>query len=1007
MKANHHLALALALLTTAACGGGDAPPPTEPPPPPPAPTVSLSGTTFEVRGLGDSLLITASATPAGAALSWSIASPGIATISARGASAMVTAITGGTTTITAEATSGGRSATAAAAVTVVPIVRSVRVNASAAPLLVGATRPLTVVVQADAGASDSVRWISRTPARATVSATGTVTGVSAGDVVIVAESVVDAARRDSVTLQVNTPAVNTISITPTADTLLVGAFRDFVATVTADAGLSTAVTWTSSVPSVATVASSGRVTALASGSTTISARSIADSSRVAHASVTVRQPAAREVRITGATQLLAGTQAQLTAQVVADAGVSAAVTWSSSQPGVASIDGTGRVVAIGAGATRITARSVATPAVADSVILTVSGPPRFAAWETRMLDILGGQLAWGTATDLISLDLGALLVTYGGVEGTARTFYWRDTLYTIAPGIGVPAYVHDLSIASDGHVSGWNQSTRTPYRLEGSSFVALPPLPDGAVLQRAPKALPNGRVGAHGRLSGIDRAYVWTGTQWQERFRIAANITSGLFSHVVFFSNDDILYYEPKTLSDPRDHVLLRWRSGNTFDTLPKLVIEGTSFFAPQFTGRSSTDFFVAVTNSRPLRHFSGGAFSELTLGMDADESVAAVTVCPNRAVVRTNKNRVIAVDGTVGVPLGSATDFEQNTSHLSCAPDGTLRRAGSSGYVGRWTGTMWRTELFGPTISALRAVSATLAFAGTTAGAIHRWNGASWSEVYRPAPGANVGAIASIAAWPDGRAVATAALRSGGQAEVRLSSNGDGWSASPLNLTGVGALWGPSADEIWGLTTAGHIVRSRNGAAFEMMRADQRYIGIGGVPGGTMIAIGNKLETLRWTGTSWETVTGALPGVTFSNHTAIWSHVDAWAAAATAPGNWANVIHHFDGSTWQPINMSAIGGSSNNMATMALFTPGPGEVYALHGAYSLPTTLYHRVDGAWTGLRVLLDRPATTQFVLTSAAAGMALVVDDNTRLLMSRPGLTGASRAPAAAVRRRRDRE
>jgi uncharacterized protein YjdB len=997
------LGAVLAAFTIAACGGGgDAAPPTAPPPPPAAPTVSLSASAIEVRGLGDSVAISATATPAGATLTWSTSSPSVATVSARGGGAMIVGVGGGSTTLTVEVSSGNQRASTTAAVTVIPIVRSVRLDSVNAPLLVGRTRQLRAVVQADAGASDSVRWISRTPLRATVSAAGLVTGVSSGPSVIVSESVADASRRDSVTVQVAAPAVRAITITPSQDTLFVGAFRTFTAGVTADSGLSTAVTWSSSAPSVASVSATGRVTALAPGNANIVVRSVADTTRVAQATVQVRMPVVRQLRLVGTMQLLAGSQAQYTTEVVADPGVSTAVTWTTSQPGVANVDSSGRVTAIGAGVTRITVRSVATPAVADSALLTVSGPPRFAAWEMQQLGVIGGQLEASWTTDLQSLNAEEFLVTYGSGGSTARTFFKRDSLYLVAPGPGLPTSVYDFSMASDGAVVGWNQQpSRVAYRSQGSLFAPLPPLPDGALLIDSPTALPNGRIGAMGRAAGFDRAYIWTGTQWQERFRIAPLIQNSIYSHAAFFSETDILYYEPKTTGNPRDHRLLRWRGGVSLEALPQIVVEGSFFFVPQFFGRSGDDFYALVELSPLLRHFSGGAWRELTLGLAADERLEDMAICPDYAVIGTQKDRVIKIDGTVGVVLGAAEAPSALSWTLSCAPDGTLRRTGDHGYVGRWNGTRWITELRAPATTAVRAISPTLAYAGSADGVIRRWNGVTWNEVFRPAPGVDIGAIASIVAWPDGRAVATARGRTGTHTQWRLTTGGGAWSATSLNVPGVSALWGLRADEVWGVNLVnGNILRSRNGGAFEVMRSDQRYVAVGGRAGGHMIAIAASLETWRWTGTTWEMVAPKVPQVVVSGSAvpAIWSETDAWISAVVRLNDYPNTIFRFNGSSWQPVDMGPLGGASSMMITHALFTPGPGEVYALHGGVGATlTSLYHRIDGAWTNTRSLLARWPGSFGVVSDAAPGLALVVEDRSRVLMSRPGLTGAVRLPA----------
>lgn len=83
------------------------------------------------------------------------------------------------------------------------------------------------------------------------------------------------------------PGVTSVTVTPGTQTLAVGQNVIFVASVIADAGVSTAVTWTSSAPTIATVDATGKVTGVAAGSTTIIATSTADAGKKGVAVVTV------------------------------------------------------------------------------------------------------------------------------------------------------------------------------------------------------------------------------------------------------------------------------------------------------------------------------------------------------------------------------------------------------------------------------------------------------------------------------------------------------------------------------------------------------------------------------------------------------------------------------------------------------------------------------------------------------------------------------------------------
>jgi uncharacterized protein YjdB len=125
---------------------------------------------------------------AGRAISWSSSNPAVATVSSSG---LVTGVSAGSTPITA--TSEGASGTAALTVTSPPPVpvASVRVTPGSASIQVGATVQLSATPEDAQGnplAGRAITWSSSTPAVATVSSSGLVTGVSAGSTPITATS---------------------------------------------------------------------------------------------------------------------------------------------------------------------------------------------------------------------------------------------------------------------------------------------------------------------------------------------------------------------------------------------------------------------------------------------------------------------------------------------------------------------------------------------------------------------------------------------------------------------------------------------------------------------------------------------------------------------------------------------------------------------------------------------------------------------------------------------------
>ncbi|WP_310570026.1 Ig-like domain-containing protein [Gemmatimonas sp.] len=307
-------------------------------------------------------------------------SVGVASVSANGA---VTAVAPGSATITV--TSEGRSATVRVVVSAVPI-SSIRVTPSLATLTVGDDTALTAVTLDGSGAALSGRviaWSSGSPSVATVSTSGLVTAVGVGSVIILAQA---EGRTGSATITVNAPPIAVVTVAPSTVSVDVGGTVDLAATVNDATGATVfgrVVLWSSSVPSVATVSSTGRVSAVAAGTSTVTATVDGKSGT---AQITVTPTPIGTVTVAPASRTLdVGGTVDLVATVLDVNGVAVSgrtVTWSSSAIAVAAVSSTGRVTALVPGTATITATVdgksgtaqilVSTPAVQTVGRVTVS-----------------------------------------------------------------------------------------------------------------------------------------------------------------------------------------------------------------------------------------------------------------------------------------------------------------------------------------------------------------------------------------------------------------------------------------------------------------------------------------------------------------------------------------------------------------------------------------------------------------------------------------------------------
>ncbi|HEX9564201.1 MAG TPA: Ig-like domain-containing protein, partial [Gemmatimonadaceae bacterium] len=166
--------------------------------------------------------------------------------------------------------------------------------------------------------------------------------------------------------------VSAVVVTPVNPTVLAGSTQQLNAAVTADPGVSTALTWTSSNINVATVSATGLVTGVGQGQATITARSVASPGVSGVSDVTVIAVSTVTVAPDAAT-INVGSQVTLGATVLPPTAPQA-VDWSSANPAIASVNPTtGVVTGVSRGTTTITATSQANSMAKGSAAITVRG----------------------------------------------------------------------------------------------------------------------------------------------------------------------------------------------------------------------------------------------------------------------------------------------------------------------------------------------------------------------------------------------------------------------------------------------------------------------------------------------------------------------------------------------------------------------------------------------------------------------------------------------------------
>ena len=206
-----------------------------------------------------------------------------------------------------------------------------------------------------------VTWTTSNPAVATVSDSGVIVAKALGTANITAKA-------DTVTALITitvTSGVTSVAVTPGTSSLILGQNALLKATL-AGPRSSTPVTWSSSSPAIATVNDSGRVNAIALGTTTITASAGGFSGAAA---ITVTSGVTSVTVTPGTSSLLLGQVAPLKA-TLAGPRSSTPVTWSSSSPAIATVNDSGRVNAIALGTTTITASAGGFSGAAAITVIT-------------------------------------------------------------------------------------------------------------------------------------------------------------------------------------------------------------------------------------------------------------------------------------------------------------------------------------------------------------------------------------------------------------------------------------------------------------------------------------------------------------------------------------------------------------------------------------------------------------------------------------------------------------
>lgn len=301
---------------------------------------------------------------------WTSSNTLVASVSSSGT---ITAKRKGTATITCTAQDGSnKKATCKVTVTKKVNVSSVKLSATSVTISKGSTKRLTATVSPSNASVTGVKWKSSNTKVATVSSSGKISAVGYGTATITCTSKDDSDKKATCKVTVKRP-VTGVKLNKTSLELYTTQTATLKATVSPSNATVKTVKWKSSNTSIATVSSSGVVTAKKAGKVTITCTASDNSKKKATCSVTVTKKvnvnsiklSATSASITkGYTKTLKATVSPSNASVPG-------VKWTSSNTKVATVSSKGKVTAVSVGTATITCTSTDNSKIKATCKITV------------------------------------------------------------------------------------------------------------------------------------------------------------------------------------------------------------------------------------------------------------------------------------------------------------------------------------------------------------------------------------------------------------------------------------------------------------------------------------------------------------------------------------------------------------------------------------------------------------------------------------------------------------
>lgn len=296
--------------------------------------------------------------PESTELVWKSSDETIAKVSSAG---VVTAVSYGDAVITCTA-ADDEYIFAEAVVHVALPVEKVTINDASATLLLSDQNPaaaeitLNYSIAPENAHIQEVTWSSANEAIATVDENGKVRAIAPGTVKITAVSKDETTKKSATCTVTVLQAVSSIDLDVTEITMNVRAKQNLVATVYPESASKKAVIWESSDPNVATVSSNGAVSAVGTGTATITCTATDGSEAVGKCNVTVIQMVTG-LKIEAPSKSVTvnkNNSIKFKVTISPENASNKTLNWKSSDTSVVKVDSSGQITAVGGGVATVT-----------------------------------------------------------------------------------------------------------------------------------------------------------------------------------------------------------------------------------------------------------------------------------------------------------------------------------------------------------------------------------------------------------------------------------------------------------------------------------------------------------------------------------------------------------------------------------------------------------------------------------------------------------------------------